>query len=168
MRRFWGVIATLGAWAVTAQAAPGPAVRPVNGAGLKKVIAGYKGHVVLVNFWATWCIPCMKEYPGLVQVSRRYRKNGLVVLSVSGDKPRDIPTKITPFLIRQKATFPQFVITGDLDTFVNDFQPKWQADFPQSFVFDKRGRLVKELAGEQSPATWRAAFGPLLGTPATR
>jgi len=151
-----------------AAAAPAVTVTPVSAATLKRAVAGYKGHVVLVNFWATWCIPCMKEYPGLVQISRQYKRQGVVVLAVSGDKPRDIPTKIQPFLARQKASFPQFVIQGDLDTFVNAFQPKWQADFPQTFVYDRRGRLFRELGGEQSVQTWRSALAPLLGKSAAR
>ena len=167
-RRILFLTATLGLWARLAATAPAVTVTPVTAASLKKAIAGYKGHVVLVNFWATWCPPCMKEYPGLVQISRQYANKGLVVLAVSGDKPKDIPTKIRPFLARQKASFPQFVIMSDLDTFVDAFQPKWQADFPQTFVYDRRGRLVRELRGEQNLQMWRSAFVPLLGKSVAR
>ena len=150
--------------ATLAPAAPVSAVTvtPVTAAALKKTIAGYRGHVVLVNFWATWCLSCMDEYPGLTQLSRRYKSRGLVVLAVSGDAPRDIPGKVMPFLARQKPPFPQFILRPNLDTFVNAFQPSWQEDFPQTFVYNRQGRLVHELGQEQTVASWQAAIVPLL------
>ena len=72
------------------------------------------------------------------------------MLAVSGDKPRDVPAKVMPFLARQKPPFPQFVLRPDLDTFVNGFRPAWQEDFPQTFVYDRQGRLVREMGEEQS------------------
>ena len=162
MRQAFAFLGAICVWAACAQAGSAITVRPVDAAALKKAITGYRGHVVLINFWATWCPPCMKEYPGLVSLSRQYKKKGLIVLSVSGDKPRDTTARILPFLMHQKADFPQFVMRGDLDTFVDAFQPKWQADFPQTFVYDKRGRLSRELPGPQTMAAWRAAITPLF------
>ena len=91
----------------------------------------------------------MDEYPGLTQLSRRYKAKGLVVLAVSGDNLRDIPAKVMPFLARQKPPFPQFILRPNLDTFVNGFRPAWQEDFPQTFVFDRRGRLVREMGSSR-------------------
>ena len=167
-RRFLCLTAALCLWAGAASAAPAIRVTPVTAGALKKTIAGYRGHVVLVNFWATWCLSCMDEYPGLVQLSRRYKNEGLVVLAVSGDKPKDIPAKVDPFLARQRPPFPQFLLRPDLDTFVDAFRPAWQEDFPQTFVYDRRGRLVRELRGGQNVRTWRAAVVPLLNRPSAR
>jgi cytochrome c biogenesis protein CcmG/thiol:disulfide interchange protein DsbE len=47
------------------------------------------GKVVLVNFWATWCVPCRKEMPLLDEFYRRHRAQGLVVIAISVDRPRD-------------------------------------------------------------------------------
>lgn len=162
MRRFFCLMAALGLWAGLSLPASALTVTPVNAARLKRVVASHRGHVVLVNFWATWCTSCVKEFPGLVRISRQYRGKGLVVIAVSGDIPKDIGPRVKPFLARVHAAFPQYIIHDDLDTFVDGFQKQWQADFPQTFVFDKRGRLARELRGDQTVADWRAAVVPLL------
>lgn len=138
------------------------AVHPVTAPALKRIVAKDRGHVVLVNFWATWCIPCMKEFPGLVRLSRADQRQGLVVLAVSGDSPRDLSSRVKPFLVSRRASFPQYIVKGDLDTFINGFQPKWQGDFPQTFVFDKRGHLAAELGQQQSVKHLQAVVHPLL------
>jgi thiol-disulfide isomerase/thioredoxin len=143
-------------------------VRPVTASALKQAIQHYRGHVVLVNFWATWCLPCMKEFGDLVQVSNADKSKGVVVLAVSADQPKDVSSRVIPFLKAHHAMFSQYIIHGDLDTFVNGFAPKWQADFPQTFIFDKNGKLAKEMTGQQSVQTWQKAISPLLGRPRTR
>jgi hypothetical protein len=84
-------------------------------------------------------------------------------MAVSADMKRDIPGKVVPFLNRQKADFPQFLLQAkDPDDFINAFDPAWQGDLPRTFVYDKRGRLAKVLTGEQTYASFTAAVKPLL------
>ena len=62
-----------------------------------------RGKVVLLNFWATWCEPCLEEMPALERVGRTYRERGLVVLGLSVD--REGPSVVVPFLKRHALTF---------------------------------------------------------------
>ena len=84
-------------------------VVPADAPTIKKAIAAQKGHVVLVNFWATWCVPCVAEFPAIVRVSRRYKKRGLSVIAVSADSARDRQTRVQPFLVKQGAAFPVYL-----------------------------------------------------------
>ena len=130
---------------------------------IKQAIAKQEGHVVVLNFWATYCGPCCEEFPSLVKLHRSYSKRGLVVMAVSADMKRDLAAKVIPFLTRQKAYFPQFLQqTRDVDGFINAFDPTWQGDLPRTFIYDKHGRLAKVLKDEQTYASFKAAVAPLL------
>jgi len=140
-----------------------PLVKPADTRVLKAAVSSYRGRVVVVNFWATWCDPCKAEFPDLVRLNNTYRTQGLVVLAVSGDMARDIDTKVRPFLIQERADFPEFILhTDDWDAFVNAFDPPWQGEFPHTLIYDRQGHLAKSLNGAQTLASWSAAIKPYL------
>ncbi len=98
-----------------------------------------------------------------MQVSRRYKSQGLTTFAVSADSARDRQTKVEPFLAKQGASFPVYLErSADPEDFINAFDPTWQGDLPRTFIYDKRGHLAKELAGEQTAAGLAKAVAPLL------
>lgn len=138
-------------------------VVPADAPTIKKAIAAQKGHVVLVNFWATWCGPCVAEFPAIVQTSRRFKAQGLSVIAVSADSIKDLHAKVHPFLMKQRVTFPVFLErSADPQDFINAFDTTWQGDLPRTLIYDRRGRLVKTLSDEQTAQTLAAALRPYL------
>jgi thiol-disulfide isomerase/thioredoxin len=63
---------------------------------LRKRLAQQRGKVVLLNFWATWCGPCVKEFPDIVKLYNNYRKKGLTVIAVSVDDPETADEVVPP------------------------------------------------------------------------
>ena len=110
-------------------------------------LADYKGKVVVLDFYATWCEPCRAETPHLVQLQRQYAEQGLQVigLNVGGEDDREqVPAFAKQFGIQYPLAFPDDELA---DAYLGDNQ-----NIPQSFVFDRRGNLVKRFVGysEQS------------------
>jgi thiol-disulfide isomerase/thioredoxin len=138
-------------------------VTPADAPVIKRAIAGQKGHVVLVNFWATWCGPCVAEFPAIVQTSRRYKAAGLCVFAVSADQLKDRQTKVVPFLIKSGADFPAYLEkSADPEQFIDAFDPAWQGDLPRTIIYDRAGRRVKILTGAQTAQSLAAAVRPYL------
>lgn len=138
-------------------------VEAVDGKALKKALEGHKGKVVVLNFWATWCGPCVEEFPDLVKLHNKYADKGLVVLGVSMDEPRD-QGKVVDFAQKQKAGFPIFVRkSGNIEKYVSPIDKGWQGVIPTTYVYDREGKRVgKPLIGLKSYDDFVRAVEPLL------
>lgn len=84
------------------------AVRDIDEKELAEVLQRHRGKVILVDFWALWCLPCVKLFPHTVALHDRFADRGLVVISVSLDDPPQRPD-VEAFLKEQKATFENFL-----------------------------------------------------------
>ncbi len=135
----------------------------VDGQELAAAIAREKGHVVLVNFWATWCVPCREEFPDLVRLEKAYRDRGLRVLGVSADLAKDLP-KIEKFLAAGHPDFPNYFKKsgGDDQAFIESVDPKWGGELPFTVLYGKDGKKARTLSGKQSYAYLERAVSGLL------
>jgi thiol-disulfide isomerase/thioredoxin len=150
--------------AVASPAADAPRLTgELDAPGLAAAIAKEKGRVVLVNFWATWCVPCRQEFPELVKLDKAYRSRGLTVLGVSTDLAKDLPA-VEKFLVSTKPEFPNYrKKSGDDDqVFIEAVDPKWGGELPFSVVYGPDGKKAKVLSGKQSYASFEKAVAGLL------
>src|SRR4051812_8186836 len=113
----------------------------IDASGLAAAVAKEKGRVVLVNFWATWCVPCRQEFPDLVKLDKAYRSRGLAVIGVSTDLAKDLPA-VEKFLAAAKPEFANYRKTsgGDDQVFIEAVDQKWGGELPFSVVYGTDGK----------------------------
>ncbi len=144
----------------------GPSARaglaPLDETAYRRLIAANRGNVVVVDFWATWCIPCREEMPQLVRLEARYRARGLKLLTVSCDEP-DQQAGALDFIRKNGVPRPAYIKrAADDEKFINAIDPKWSGALPGIFVYDRQGRLVKSFIGETEMAALEAVLKKLL------
>jgi thiol-disulfide isomerase/thioredoxin len=138
-------------------------VHPIDEAGLQQIVKQARGNVVLLNFWATWCEPCVEEFPALAKIAQQFQPQGLQIIFVSIDEPEDIDAKVLPFLKTQGVAFRTYIKrTKDDEAFINAIDAKWSGALPATFIYDANGTLVKRLVAQQSFETFAEALRPLL------
>jgi cytochrome c biogenesis protein CcmG, thiol:disulfide interchange protein DsbE len=99
----------------------------------------YRGQVVLVNFWATWCPPCVEETPSLVAFAQKMKASGVVVLGISVD---DDSGALQDFVQRNDISYP---VGRDPDRALAAHYGTVQ--FPETYIFDRRGHLAEKIIG---------------------
>ena len=118
-------------------------------------LTSFKGKVILLNFWATWCGPCKAEIPGFVELQNAY-KNDLVVVGYSVD---DKPDQARAFANEYKMNYP--ILLGDGREDVQDsYGPIW--GIPASFIISRDGKVCKKHLGIAPKAVFEKEIKALL------
>ncbi|MGH7267027.1 MAG: TlpA disulfide reductase family protein [Candidatus Rokuibacteriota bacterium] len=104
-------------------------------------LAAYRGQVVFLNFWATWCVPCRVEMPAMERLYGRLRDKGLVVLAVSIDADAD-PEPVRLFVREHRLTFPV-----GLDRKLRVVNLYGVRALPSTLLLDRSGRIVARAFG---------------------
>jgi peroxiredoxin len=119
-------------------------------------LADYKGKVILLNFWATWCAPCKVEIPEFAEVYHQYKDRGFEILGVLAmDNPS--PNDLEAFTSAFKMEYP---VLREHEDFANAHGPIWA--LPTSFIIDRRGAICTKVVGPISRDTLEREIKGLL------
>ena len=163
--------AALFVFAGTLLAADAPRLKgEIDAKQLHDLVAHEKGKVVLVNFWATWCVPCREEFPDLVRLEAAYRNKGVTVIGVSTDLGKDL-SAVEKFLSANDPAFANYhkKAGGDDQDFIDSVDKKWGGELPFTVLYARDGHKAAALSGKQSKADFEREIGKLLtGSPGSR
>ncbi len=159
-----GSVLCLGAALLAAgvMAAPAASLPPVDEAGYTRLVQAQKGKVVLVNFWATWCVPCRQEMPQLAAMEKRLRAKGFDLITISADEPEQ-EAAASAFLQKAGIAGAAYLKKAkDDDKFINLVEPKWSGALPALLLYDRSGKKVAFYQGETDLKKLEAAIQKLL------
>jgi len=136
------VIGLAGSCAAQSADKPAPDFAVTDLGGQAITSAQYKGKVLFLNFWATWCPPCRAEIPDFVEVTTTHKAKGLEILGISLD--RADKAEVQAFVQDMKINYPVVLETkAQTDKLLADFQPGQY--IPTTFVIDKKGRIRDKI-----------------------
>ncbi len=140
--------------------APAAALQLPDLDGQMHALSDYRGRVVLVNFWATWCPPCLREIPTLQQVRTRYRDHGFEILGVAVDGAE----AVRAFVAEHGIGYPQ-LIAGPTGSGVMAAFGNRHGVLPYSLLVDRAGTVRMAHAGALESEDLVPKIETLLGTP---
>lgn len=115
---------------------------------LQQLVSQPNDTLYVINFWATWCAPCVEELPRFERAGLTYRSEKLKVLLVSMDAKADLKTRVLPF-VRHRRIRSRVVLLDetDLNTWVDKLVPEWSGALPMTLVLNNRQR-VRQFIGK--------------------
>jgi peroxiredoxin len=134
---------------------PAPQFTKTDAKGAAVRLADFKGKVVLLNFWATWCHGCQTEIPWFIDFQNEFREKGLVVIGASMDD--DGWKSVTPFVAAKKVNYT--VVIGD-EALGKLYE---LGAMPQTVLIDRAGRIARTYSGVVDRAKCAAEIRELLG-----
>ena len=124
-----------------------PPPQPVTVADIQKMAKDPAAKAILVNVWASWCMPCRDELPALVMLQHQLSAKGLKLILVSADF--DVPMeKLTTFLGSQGVDFPTFLKVEKDQDFMKALSPDWAGAIPATFLYTNDGELFDFWEGK--------------------
>jgi len=130
-----------------AQSSKNIKVEEIDKSKLEKLIKNRKGKVLLLNIWASWCMPCKKEFPDLVKLAEKYKNSKVEIVGLSVDDKDDLQTEVIPFLQKNNANFKIYIQNFKNIEELISFFPKWEGAIPLTVIFDKNGKEKKFIIG---------------------
>lgn len=119
----------------------------IDALGIAELLKNKTDKLRLINIWATWCVPCVAEFPDLVTINHMYRDRGLELVTISSDE-LILKDKTLAFLLKKQASGPNFIYSGDNKyKLIEAFDPKWQGALPYTILVEPGGKIVYAKEG---------------------
>jgi len=128
---------------------------PMDRDTLRGELSSSEGRVVLVNLWATWCTPCLREIPDLLALEAELPASDFRLLAISMDDAYS-EGWVAEFKAKHFPTLVSFINAElDMDTLVSVMDPVWNETLPTSYIFNREGEVVKKVQGKKPIAFFR-------------
>ena len=130
---------------------------------LEKILKNPENKLFVVNLWATWCAPCVKELPDFEKVAKEFNSSKVKFIMVSLDFPSEIDKQLLPFLKKNQISLDVKVMTDtDYDSWIRKVDKDWQGNIPSTLVFNNARKTRYFHSGEISESELKALIDKYL------
>jgi thiol-disulfide isomerase/thioredoxin len=141
----------------------GPATTMPSPAQFRATLDAYQGKVLIVNVWATWCVPCLREIPDLLTLQAEFSAQGVVLIGVAVDEPSPGALDVERYRKRYFPTFRTYARSGsDLDELTRVLDPAWNEVVPTTYLVGRDGQIKRRIQGKRSLEQFRVALQAVL------
>lgn len=137
-------------------------VKPIDEEGVKELITNEKENYLLINVWATWCGPCVAEFPEFVTINRMYRKRPFEMISINTDDPSN-SDKVLEFLKDHEASFTNYQFKGNIYNLFEILDPKSSGAIPLTVFMKPGGEIIYRHEGMIDPLKLKKTIVEALG-----
>ena len=123
----------------------GQTLQEIDKDGIELLTGKSNDTTYVVNFWATWCSPCVKEIGYFEELHRAYSARKMKVVLVSLDFPNQVEKRLLPFIVEKDISAPVMLMTDlDYDGWIDRVDPSWTGSIPATLIYNSEGRLFLE------------------------
>jgi len=123
----------------------------ISDEGIQELLKNNSEKLRLINVWATWCGPCVTEFPDFITINRMYRGRDFEFISISADEPSK-KEKALKFLQKQQASNTNYIFSStDKYKLIEAIDPKWQGALPYTILVEPKGKIVYAKQGAMDP-----------------
>jgi thiol-disulfide isomerase/thioredoxin len=147
MKKLW----VISSWLFLAGSLQGQIVPEIDKEGILEMIQKQNDTTYVINFWATWCSPCVKEIGYFEELHREYASQKLQVILVSLDFPNQKERRVVPFLQEKAISAPVKLVTDlDYNSWISMVDPSWSGAIPATLIYNSEERIFLEKELTQS------------------
>jgi thiol-disulfide isomerase/thioredoxin len=130
-------------------------VETIDASGIKELIENKSDKLRLINVWATWCGPCVMEFPDFVRIDRIYRSRNFEFISINADN-MSRKDNVLKFLQKNEASNKNFIFSSDNNTeLVEAIDPQWTGALPYTLLVEQGGKIIYRMQGPIDPVIMR-------------
>jgi len=133
-------------------------IQDIDAAGAAGLMKNQTNKLLMINLWATWCVPCVEEFPDLVTANRMYRDRDFKMVTISMDAMKD-KDKALAFLQKKQSSGLNYIYSGDSKyKLIEAIDPKWQGALPYTILVEPGGKIVYAKEGQVNADSLKAAI----------
>lgn len=147
-----------------AESSYGQPIRIIKYPDLQQILESPNDSILIVNFWATWCAPCVSEIPHFEKISSQFAASKVKVILVSLDAASLLRKKVEPFIARKRIKSAQVVLLDETDynAWIDKVSPEWSGALPFTLIINKKNKLRKGFERPFTEAELTAELKPFI------